>query len=120
MSSLHGKLVGFNKLTGQFVYAAAGCGECASLSGPDGIGSYANLTPEFYRTFQPDSWQHAGSSGWTQANVPGWGENPNLQMFARRGTDGLSDTMKTTGLFLSLGLVAAFLFYSMAKKPSYG
>lgn len=72
------ELIGFNARTGRPVQAAAGS-----------LGSYADLSTDFYKTFQPDNWQHAGSQGWSSAPVPGWGNNPNLQMFARRAMDGL-------------------------------
>jgi len=86
LKTLGSELIGFNRRTGQPVQAAAGLGMFPSAVGsPDGLGSYLDLTPDFYKTFQHDNWQHPGSSEWSSANVPGWGENPNLQMFARRG-----------------------------------
>jgi len=93
-----GELIGFNETTGQPVYAAAGVGKLVGFNRRTGrpvraaagtLGAYSELSPDFYKTFQPDNWQHAGSSGWTQAPVPGWGMNPNLQMFSRRGVNGL-------------------------------
>jgi len=88
------ELIGFNRRTGQPVQAAAGA-----------IGSYAELNPEFYKTFRPDSWQHAGSSGWQGANVPGWGMNPMLQMGPRRAVDGVP-TVSNTMLYGFLVLIA--------------
>lgn len=99
--SLGAELIGFNARTGQPVQAAAG-----------GVGSYLDLTPEFYQTFQHESWQHPGSSGWTKAPVPGWGNNPNLQMFARRGVGsvdfGSPDTL--------LPVAGALLAYCLAQR----
>jgi hypothetical protein len=51
--------------------------------------SYTNLTPEFYKTYQHESWQHPGSSEWSAANMPGWGNNPLLQGPPRVAMDGL-------------------------------
>lgn len=98
--SLGGELIGFNKKTGQPVEAAAGVGKIVgfnrrtgapvrAMAGPDGIGSYSDMSPDYYKTYQHDNWQHPGSSGWSSANMPGWGNNPNLQMFARRGVGAL-------------------------------
>jgi hypothetical protein len=84
--SLGGELIGFNETTGQPLVAAAGMG---SLGNADGIGSYSDMSMDAYKTFQHENWQHPGSQGWSSANVPGWGNNPNLQMFPRRGADGL-------------------------------
>lgn len=104
-SPLGAELVGFNPRTGQFVQAAAG------------LGSYLDLTPEYYQTFQHESWQHPGGSGWTSANVPGWGENPNLQMFRYRGVgeDAPAAQMKTalwrSALTLAIGGALVFWLY---------
>ena len=70
--ALHGELIGFNAKTGKPVYAAAG------------VGSYDMLKTDFYKTYQHENWQHPGSTGWSAAPVPGWGNNPKLQMAARR------------------------------------
>lgn len=111
---LGAELIGFNEKTGQFVQAAAG------LGGPDGIGSYADLSTDFYKTFQHDNWQHPGSDGWMSAPVPGWGENPNLQMFPRVGVGALEYNVKTVGLFVGLAAIGYFLITSMMKVPKYG
>jgi hypothetical protein len=37
---------------------------------------YEVTRDRFYRVFQPDDPTHAGSPGWSQAPVPGWGVNP--------------------------------------------
>lgn len=39
--------------------------------------SYDNVKPAFYEMFQPGMPWHAGSTGWTKAPYPGWGNNPN-------------------------------------------
>lgn len=105
--SLGGELIGFNKKTGRPVFAAAGVGRWAApgrvvsaprrtlrgLSGPDGIGSYSDLSTDFYQTYQHENWQHPGSEGWSSANMPGWGENPMLQMFPRLAVHGLGVTV---------------------------
>lgn len=107
--SLGGELIGFNKKTGRAVYAAAGV---------QGLGSYADLSTDFYKTFRPDNWQHAGSSGWSSANMPGWGNNPNLQMFARRGVDGADDLPATALALIVYGLVAwgAYSAYKAVRR----
>lgn len=92
--SLGGELIGFNKKTGRPVFAAAGVGVTSrcppkGVSGPDGIGSYSDLSTDFYQTYQHENWQHPGSEGWSSANVPGWGNNPMLQMFPRLAVNGL-------------------------------
>lgn len=51
--------------------------------------SYSEIKPEYYRMFQPDSPWHAGSSGWKDAPVPGWGRNPNLVGPPRLAVNGL-------------------------------
>lgn len=51
--------------------------------------SYANIKPEYYRMFQPDSPWHAGAPGWKNAPWPGWGENPNLVGPSRLAIEGL-------------------------------
>lgn len=101
--SLGAELIGFNARTGQPVQAAAG------------IGSYADLSPDFYRTFQHDNWQHPGSSEWTKAPVPGWGNNPMLQMFPRRGVDGLEPTTIAAGLVGVLILAPIAMAYFASK-----
>lgn len=99
--SLKGELIGFNRRTGMPVQAAAG------------LGSYQELTPDFYQTYQHENWQHPGSDGWSTAPVPGWGENPNLQMFSRIavGQDVASsmDMIKTLGA-VALGAAVMYLF----------
>lgn len=102
VSGLRGELIGFNARTGQPVQASAG------LRGPDGLGSYSDLTPDFYQTFQHENWQHPGSEGWSTANVPGWGNNPNLQMFARRGVDGLGTSFYPSEGLGWIHVLAAF------------
>jgi hypothetical protein len=37
---------------------------------------YENITTAYYRNMQPDDVTHAGSEGWNDAPVPGWGVNP--------------------------------------------
>ena len=94
-----------------------------------GLGSYSDLSPDFYKTFQHDNWQHPGSSGWSTANVPGWGNNPNLQMFSRRGVgavaaagvagSALSGASGTTvGLALNAGLLALYGFKTLQELKS--
>lgn len=51
--------------------------------------SYSDITPGYYQMYQPDSPWHAGASGWRDAPVPGWGENPNLVGPKRVGVEGL-------------------------------
>lgn len=51
--------------------------------------SYAQIKPEYYRMFQPDSPWHAGSPGWKSAPWPGWGRNPNLVGPPRLAVEGL-------------------------------
>lgn len=51
--------------------------------------SYAEIKPDYYRMFQPDSPWHAGSAGWKSAPWPGWGRNPALVGPARLATNGL-------------------------------
>jgi len=47
---------------------------------------YESLTPYAFQTFYPEEPYHAGSSGWSRANVPGWGQNSLLQGPARLAT----------------------------------
>ncbi len=51
--------------------------------------SYVNIPPAFYASLQPNTPFHAGSRGWFNANVPGWGMNPNNAWSARQGVRGL-------------------------------
>ena len=51
--------------------------------------SYAEIKPEYYRMFQPDSPWHAGAPGWKDAPWPGWGRNPNLVGPPRLAVEGL-------------------------------
>lgn len=124
-AGLRGELIGFNARTGQPVQAAAGLmAHAAGLRGPDGLGSYSDITPDFYQTFQHENWQHPGSEGWSSANVPGWGNNPNLQMFARRGADGLGTSFyPSEGLgwihvlaAFSIGMLAGVFGVSSRKR----
>ncbi len=115
--SLGGELIGFNKRTGQPVQAAAGM---HGLGSPDGLGSYLDLSPDFYQTYQHENWQHPGSSGWSKANMPGWGNNPNLQMFDRRGMGGLYPhdveyPIRSTRELVSF-MVGGVLGYIIARK----
>lgn len=103
---LGGELIGFNARTGQPVQAAAGS-----------LGSYSDLSTDFYKTFQHENWQHPGSSGWSSANVPGWGNNPMLQMGPRRAVGELPKTAGL-GLFLAIGLVG-YLALSGMSEPKY-
>ncbi len=66
--------------------------------------SYANIKPEYYRMFQPDSPWHAGAPGWKNAPWPGWGENPNLVGPPRLAVEGLGDSGSG-----SSGLAMAFV-----------
>lgn len=101
--SLGGELIGFNAKTGQPVQAAAG-----------GVGSYLDLSQDYYKTFQHENWQHPGSSGWSSANMPGWGNNPNLQMFPRRGVGVAVEERKGGGkTFLILGAIAVGLAFAV-------
>lgn len=104
-TSLGAELIGFNARTGQPVQAAAG-----------GMGSYQDLSTDFYKTFQHDNWQHPGSTGWSSANVPGWGNNPNLQMFPRRavGADGGAAGVGGLALLL-LGMLGVFAYVTMSE-----
>ncbi len=119
---LGAELIGFNARTGQPVQAAAGVGQnrCPrAVSGPDGIGSYSDLSTDFYKTFQHDNWQHPGSEGWSSANMPGWGENPNLQMFARRGVGAeAAESGKGTALIsmIAVGAVLSFFVFKLTKE----
>ena len=112
MNQVGNILVGFNKKTGRPVKAAAGLGLFPTAVGsPDGLGSYLDLSTDFYKTFQHDNWQHPGSSEWSVANVPGWGENPNLQMFSRRGFGEVDQPVNSNTLLLGVaaGVVVAVL-----------
>lgn len=40
--------------------------------------SYAQIAPEVYQVYQPETPWHPGAKGWWSAPVPGWGQNPNL------------------------------------------
>lgn len=51
--------------------------------------SYAEIGPDVYRVYQPDSPWHPGAEGWYSANVPGWGQNPNLLDRRRYAIQGL-------------------------------
>jgi hypothetical protein len=51
--------------------------------------SYAQIKPEYYRMFQPDSPWHAGAPGWKDAPWPGWGRNPNLVGPPRLAVEGI-------------------------------
>jgi hypothetical protein len=51
--------------------------------------SYAEIKPQYYKMFQPDSPWHAGAPGWKDAPWPGWGRNPNLVGPPRLGVEGL-------------------------------
>lgn len=122
---LGAELIGFNARTGRPVQAAAGL---RAVSGPDGIGalgalgslgSYSDLSTDFYKTFQHDNWQHPGSEGWSSANMPGWGENPNLQMFARRGVGAeAAESGKGTALIsmIAVGAVLSFFVFKLTKE----
>ncbi len=59
--------------------------------------SYANIKPEYYRMFQPDSPWHAGAPGWKNAPWPGWGENPNLVGPPRLAVEGLGAATRRSG-----------------------
>lgn len=118
---LGAELIGFNARTGRPVQAAAGL---RAVSGPDGIGalgalgslgSYSDLSPDFYKTFQHDNWQHPGSEGWSSANMPGWGENPNLQMFPRRAVHGPGYADSMNSFLLTLGALAGGLWLITRK-----
>jgi len=106
MSSLGAKLLGSDRRTGFPVQAAAGS-----------LGSYSDLSPDFYQTFRHDNWQHPGSSGWSSANMPGWGNNPNLQMFSRRAVGDAADGVASAslGVLLFLG-VGGFLVLSALSE----
>lgn len=98
------------------------------LAQPRELGSYSELSTDFYKTFQPDNWQHNGSSEWSAANMPGWGNNPMLQMFPRVGTDGVgffnyrtpeeekSRERKTYFVGIVLGVAAAIVIGKMMGK----
>lgn len=56
--------------------------------------SYAEIKPQYYRMFQPDSPWHAGSEGWTKAPWPSWGVNPNRVGPPRLAVEGLGAYFK--------------------------
>ncbi len=74
--------------------------------------SYAQVKPEYYRMFQPDSPWHAGSEGWTQAPWPSWGVNPNRVGPPRLAVEGLGAYFKPVYEKPIAGLGAYF-------KPTY-
>ena len=138
--SLGAELIGFNPKTGQPVQAAAGLGcGCSGVGSPDGlgswagwkghvkgapgrsVGSYLDLSTDYYKTFQHDNWQHPGSEGWSSANMPGWGNNPNLQMGPRRGVGNATGDIGKGGLVF-LALLAVGLFVGLTndkgEKPA--
>ena len=100
---LSGELIGFNAKTGQPLYAAAG------------FGSYQDLSTDFYKTFQHENWQHPGSSEWSVANMPGWGNNPMLQMFPRRAVGETSARAFSLGTMAAIGVVG-FTAWCLFKK----
>ena len=53
--------------------------------------SYVNIPPAYYAAGRPGTPYHPGGSGWLQANVTGWGENPNVAWAARQAANGLGD-----------------------------
>lgn len=60
--------------------------------------SYDRVTPNYYRTFQPDTPFHPGAEGWTKAPWVTWGDNPNLAGKKRLATDGLGRIVAISGL----------------------
>ena len=51
--------------------------------------SYVAVPPAYYYAQQADTIYQAGSRGWWDGQVPGWGENPNSSWPARQGANGL-------------------------------
>jgi hypothetical protein len=51
--------------------------------------SYVNIPPAYYAQMRPGTPYHPGGKGWLQANVPGWGENPNVSWADRQAVNGL-------------------------------
>lgn len=51
--------------------------------------SYVNIPPAYYASNTPDSIYRPGAPGWLQANVDGWGENPNQSWAADQAVNGL-------------------------------
>lgn len=93
------------------------------MASPDGLGSYLDLSTDYYQTYQHENWQHPGSDGWSGANVPGWGNNPNLQMFARRGvgedSSGMSETTKSFAI-LGVLLIGVVVLAKASKTNIFG
>ncbi len=51
--------------------------------------SYVNIPPAYYAAGRPGTPYHPGGEGWLQANVPGWGENPNVSWAGKQAANGL-------------------------------
>lgn len=51
--------------------------------------SYVNIPPAYYAQMRPGTPYHPGGKGWLQANVDGWGENPNVTWSGRQAANGL-------------------------------
>ncbi len=57
------------------------------------------MAPASYQTFYPDNVQtEAGSDGWSQAPVPGWGQNLNWVGRRRIAVNGLGGPTAISGL----------------------
>ena len=51
--------------------------------------SYVNIPPAYYALMRPGTPYHPGGKGWLQANVDGWGENPNVSWPGQQAVNGL-------------------------------
>ena len=51
--------------------------------------SYVTIPPAYYASGQPGTAYHPGGRGWLQANVDGWGENPNVSWPGAQAVNGL-------------------------------
>lgn len=51
--------------------------------------SYVNIPPAYYAAGRPGTPYHPGGKGWLQANVTGWGENPNVSWPGVQAASGL-------------------------------
>ena len=85
--------------------------------------SYEQVQPDYYKFRQPNTPWHAGTTGWSHAPVPMWGNNPNQRATPRIAVNGCA----TCGLgfadpaYLKMGAAAvglgAVTWYFIIRKP---
>ncbi len=81
--------------------------------------SYVNLPPAYYAAQRPGTLYHPGGQGWLQANVTGWGENPNVSWPGKQAQDGLGEGPKPPFSYVGIAPFQEYIRTGIAPWGSY-